>query len=689
MPLILIADDNHESRYMLHVLLGKNGYETATATNGREAFEMVLTRCPDLIISDILMPVMDGFALCRQLKADARLMKVPFVFYSATYTEPEDIELGLSLGAERYLIKPQEIDVLLQVVGELVNGKVNGNMDVPERSFDEEMEVLKRHNEALFRKLEKKMIDLESANEALRREIERRESTEANLREGERRLQTLLDTLPIGLAWAHHEDRAQNINKRFVQLFGYTEEDMAVIKEWFTLVRPDMISRGLPFASWAGAMETARSTGKPTPSFDVRMRCKDGSFRDVSVTGAVVGNLHLAIFFDMTEQRSLQDQLMQAQKLESIGNLAGGIAHDFNNILTAVTGFAGLLKMKMDKADPLLSYVTELATAGMRGAALTHQLLAFGRKQILNVVPMDLNDTMANLQKMLNRLIREDIRLSFAPCPGPLPVLADMNQIGQVVINLVTNARDAMPDGGAITISTRAEAISQAFVKRYGYGDVGTYAVVSVSDSGTGMDEETQKKIFEPFFTTKETGKGTGLGLAVVYGIIRQHKGIVRVESRLGEGSCFDVYLPLAEGIWGAQERSVEDLSLWRGSETILVAEDDEMVRNLAGDALRSSGYNVLLAEDGEAAIEIFKQQPEAIDLIVFDLIMPGRRGLDAYQTILEKAPKIKVLFVTGYSEAEIEKGDLRKLGLPLMQKPYALASFMAKVRQILDEKTV
>lgn len=688
MPYILIADDNHESRYMLDVLLQKNGYETATVPNGKDALEIAHTRHPDLIISDILMPVMDGFTLCQQLKTDADLVKVPFVFYSATYTEPKDIEFGLSLGAARFLVKPQDIDVLLQVVGELLTRKGNENPEVSERSFEEEMEVLRRYNETLFHKLEKKMVDLKSANEALKTEIERRESTEANLRESERRLQTLLDTLPIGLAWADEEDRTQHVNRRFVELFGYGAEEMATIREWFALVHPDPISGGQLLISWTEAMENARRSGRPTPSFDVRLACKDGSFRDVSVTGAVVGNLHLAIFFDITEQKSLQEQLMQAQKLESIGNLAGGIAHDFNNILTAVTGFAGLLKMKMDRADPLLSYVTELATAGMRGAALTHQLLAFGRKQILDVGRMDLNETMTNLQKMLKRLIREDIALSFEPCTGSLPVLADANQIGQVVINLVTNARDAVPNGGSISISTRTAAINQAFVKRHGYGEVGPYAVISISDNGIGMDEETKKKIFEPFFTTKEMGKGTGLGLAVVYGIVRQHKGIVHVDSGPGKGSRFDVYLPLAEGKADIEDRSAEDASSWSGSETILVAEDDEMIRILAGDILRSSGYKVLLAKDGEAAIDIFREQPQAIDLVVFDLIMPGKRGFDAYLEILEIAPKVKVLFVTGYSEAEIERGELRNLELPLLQKPYSLTSFLRKVREILNGQT-
>lgn len=689
MPSILIADDNGENRYFLEVLLQKNGFDTITATNGKEALEIGRTRRPDLIVSDILMPVMDGFALCEQWKKDVDLSRIPFVFYTATYTEPKDVEFGLSLGAERFLIKPQEIEVLLQVFREIIS--TNGSKRAagsPERSLEEEMEILRHHNEALFRKLEKKMADLEAANRALQEEIERRQGVETSLRESEGKLQALLDTLPIGLVWADSAGVIRYVNGRFVELFGYNAGDTTTIEDWFLRAQPSPMEREPFYSLWATAMENARQAGRATPAFDVRVACKDGSFRDVSVMGAVVGSLHLATFLDITEQKGLQEQLLQAQKLESIGNLAGGIAHDFNNVLTTVTGFAGLLQMKMQGADPLMAYVNELASAGMRGAALTHQLLAFGRKQILDVGVMDLNVSIRNLQKMLRRLIREDISLSFKPSIGPLPVLADANQISQVVINLVTNARDAMPKGGALTITTGVAALDAAFVRRLGYGEAGEYAALSIADNGTGMDEETRGKIFEPFFTTKEIGKGTGLGLAVVYGIVRQHKGIIHVESEPTKGSRFDIYLPLLKGDVDVEKPSEEVANLWGGSETVLIAEDDDMIRNMAGDMLKSKGYRVLLANDGEAAVAAFKREPLAIDLVVFDLIMPKKSGFDAYLEIKEEAPRVKALFVTGYSEAEVERGELKKRELRLLQKPYRPADFLRTVRELLDGKS-
>lgn len=657
MASILIADDNGENRYMLEVLLQKNGFETLTAANGTEALEIARARRPDLIVSDILMPVMDGFDLCKEWKTDDELKATPFIFYTATYTEPKDVEFGLRLGADRFLIKPQEIEVLLQVFREVLSGDGGAPAAIHERSLGEEMEILRHHNEALFHKLEKKMADLETANHALQGEIQKRQLIEASLRESEGKLQALLDTLPIGLAWADATGAIQYVNGKFVELFGYSVGDMATIEDWFLRANPDPMEREPFFSLWRKAVETARQTGKATPSFEARLVCKDGTFRDVSVMGTVVGNLHLAAFLDITEQRRLQEQLLQAQKLESIGNLAGGIAHDFNNVLTTVTGFAGLLQMKMQGEDPLLAYVNELASAGTRGAALTHQLLAFGRKQILNVVPMDLNESIKSLQKMLRRLIREDISLSFKQWAGPLPVLADANQISQVVINLVTNARDAMPKGGALTISTGVAELDALFVRRLGYGEAGAYALASIADNGMGMDEETKGKIFDPFFTTKEIGKGTGLGLAVVYGIVRQHKGIVHVESEPSKGSRFDVYLPLLKGNVDVEKPFGEVADLWGGSETILVAEDDDMIRAMAGDILKSKGYRVLLAKDGAAAVAAFRKQSRAIDLIIFDLIMPTKGGLDAYLEIREEVPQVKALFVTGYSEAEIERG--------------------------------
>jgi two-component system, cell cycle sensor histidine kinase and response regulator CckA len=464
---ILIVDDNLENRYMLEVLLRNNGFETASAANGKEALEMAIAAPPEMIISDILMPVMDGFILCKKWKADERLNRIPFVFYTATYTEPQDIKFGLSLGADLFLLKPLDGDALLSALTGIFAKGGRGETALFEGALEEEMEVLKKHNEVLFRKLDKKIGDLETSNRALWEEIEKRIVIESNLRQSDERLRTLLNTLPVGLAWADTEDASQHVNGKFTELFGFTVDDIPEGEQWFSLVQLESTAGETFRASWTAAIETGRRTRMPTPVLDVRVICKDGSVRDMSAIGAVIGTLHLGIFTDVTERKQLEEQLNQAQKLESVGNLAGGIAHDFNNILTTITGFAGLLQMKMDRSDPLLSHVKELASAGMRGAALTHQLLAFSRKQILDMKPVDLNVTLGNLEKMLQRLIREDITLIFSLAPDQLMVLADTNQVEQVVINLVTNARDSMPSGGSLAIATTSAVIDEVFVRQH------------------------------------------------------------------------------------------------------------------------------------------------------------------------------------------------------------------------------
>ncbi len=688
MPLVLITDDNSENRYILELLLKKNGFDVVSTTNGKEALDALQTALPDLIVADILMPVMDGFALCRLVKSDDRFRHIPFVFYTATYTEPKDIELGMRLGAARFLLKPMETEALLQELRQLLEEDRDGQKETDALSKDDTA-LLKQYNEALFRKLEKKMSDLQVANRRLEREIKERQTVETELRRSEENLKMLLDTLPVGLSWADKDDRVQYANRKFAELFGYDLDEIKTIDDWFLKMFPEAESRARYLSMRKRALESVREESVALPAADVRIQRKDGTFRELSITEARILDRQLAIFVDITERKELEQQLLQSQKLENIGNLAGGIAHDFNNVLTTVTGFAGILQMKMQPSDPLQPYVHELAAAGMRGAALTHQLLAFSRKQILHIRPIDLNETMTNLQKMLQRLIREDVELNFVPFPEKLPVMADVNQVEQVIINLVTNARDAMPKGGKLDVSTGTADIDDAFIRRNGYGEIGRYATITIADNGTGMDETTRQRIFEPFFTTKEVNKGTGLGLSVVYGIIRQHKGMIQVQSRLGKGSTFTVYLPLLKerhDIEIAGSRKEEEGTFVGGTETILFAEDNEMLRTMTGNILRENGYTVFAAEDGAAAVDLFRQHRETIDLVVFDLIMPGKRGLQAYLEILEEDPEIKALFVTGYSEDDVEREELSKRNLTVLMKPYNPISFLRQVRELLDK---
>lgn len=685
MALILIVDDNSDNRYVLEILLQKNGFETVSAANGKDALKKAHKTPPDMIVSDILMPVMDGFTLCKEFKSDERLRGIPFVFYSATYTEPKDIELGLNLGAVKFLIKPMETQALLETLTQILAEHKVVDVTHSENPLEEEMALLKQYNETLFRKLQKKVNDLETANRTLREEMEKRLLTETSLRQNETRMNLLLNSLPVGLVWADTENNTQYVNNKFTQLFGYSVEDIPTVRDLFPLALLDKTISEEFLLTWTKAIETSRKTGKSTQPFDVRMTCKNREIRDISIIGAVIENFHLAIFTDVTEHKRLEEQLTQAQKLESIANLAGGIAHDFNNVLTTITGFAGLLQMKMDRSDPLLTYVKELASAGMRGAALTHQLLAFSRKQMLDMKPVDLTTAMANLEKMLRLLIREDITLSFNTNVSPLLVMADVNQIEQVVVNLVTNARDAMPKGGPLTISTESIFVDDAFIRQHGEGEIGQYAVIAVRDEGIGMETKIKQKIFEPFFTTKEIGKGTGLGLSVVYGIIRQHKGMIFVDSEPNKGTVFTVYLPILKENVDTKKQPEKEEEAKKGSETVLMAEDNEMLRKMTKDVLENNGYRVISAENGESALTIFKEHKKAIDIVILDLVMPNKRGFDVYQQIIKEVPQIRVIFVTGYSEDEAELSKIKARGLSLLSKPYTPFEFLKCVRETLD----
>jgi CheY-like chemotaxis protein len=373
---------------------------------------------------------------------------------------------------------------------------------------------------------------------------------------------------------------------------------------------------------------------------------------------------------DITEHHQLEQQLRQAQKMEAIGQLAGGIAHDFNNILTAIIGFANLLEAKLPPGDPLADYPRNIAASAARASELTRGLLAYSRKQVLSMRPVSLNGLLRAMSPMLRRLIREDIELESVYCDGETSVHADPVQVEQVVMNLVTNAADAMPGGGRITLETRL---------RDGH------VVLAVTDTGEGMDEATQDKIFDPFFTTKEVGKGTGLGMAIVYGIVRQHKGTIYVHSEPGKGTCMMVSLPSGGVIEIGPEAIPEAAASMTGHETILVAEDDEALRGLVKEMLERFGYTVLLASDGVEALEIYRAESGRIDMLLVDLVMPRMNGRLFFDAARALNPRVRALFYSGYTADLVESDSGLDPNVHLLPKPFSVNDLARKVRQILD----
>ncbi len=388
---------------------------------------------------------------------------------------------------------------------------------------------------------------------------------------------------------------------------------------------------------------------------------------------------------DVTESKKLEEQLLQTQKIEAIGQLAGGVAHDFNNILSAIMGYGHLILMKMQADDYLRGYVEQILQAGERATVLTQGLLSFSRKRIINPVPHDLNEIIKNFEKFLLRLIREDIKITTTCTKSELSILVDRGQLEQVLMNLVANARDAMPAGGDITIQTALLSVDEQFIEAHGFGKKGKYAVLLVSDAGEGMDEDTRKKIFEPFFTTKGEGKGTGLGLSMVYGIIKQHDGFIDVYSEPGKGTSFKVYLPLIRGSVAEIRHEAETARVPGGSETILVAEDDAVLRKLATTILQDNGYAVIEAVDGAEAVAKYGENRARIHLVILDGIMPQKSGREALHEIRLLNPSVKAIFMSGYSQDIISKQGLLEPGINLIAKPLIPSVLLKKVREELD----
>ncbi len=384
------------------------------------------------------------------------------------------------------------------------------------------------------------------------------------------------------------------------------------------------------------------------------------------------------------EKRITEAQLRQIQKMEMVGRLAGGIAHDFNNLLTAISGYSEFLLKSMAPEDPNRADVEEIRTAGKRAAALTRQLLAFSRKQVLQLRLLDVNDVLKELDKMLRRLIGEDIELALDLAADLGTVKADPGQIEQVVVNLVVNARDAMPKGGRISIQTKNVELGPSFVKTHIDVTPGPHAMLAVSDTGTGMDQATLSHLFEPFFTTKERGKGTGLGLSTVYGIVKQSGGSVYVYSELGRGTTFKVYLPIV-GESAPPLKARVEAAPRGGSETVLLVEDDELVRNFAVRALRQYGYEVLVAKIPEEALSFCADPPAAIKLLLTDVIMPKMRGTELAERVRAAVPGVKVLFMSGYTDEGVVRDELIAPDAPFLQKPMTPDALARKVRGILD----
>ncbi|HEX2966903.1 MAG TPA: PAS domain S-box protein [Syntrophorhabdaceae bacterium] len=478
-----------------------------------------------------------------------------------------------------------------------------------------------------------------------------------------------------------------SVNRGFSETMGYSEDDIkgktsVELNIWDNTDDRARLVKGL------------REDGK-VENLEARFRAKNGSIVYGLMSASVIdleGVPHiLSVTRDITQRKQseeeksrLESQLLQSQKMEAIGTLAGGIAHDFNNILTVISGFGALLKMNTKAGDPKEAHIDQILTASEKAAQLVQGLLAFSRNQQISLKPLDIDNTIKATSKLLTRLLTEDIELRTRLSQRNRVTMADASQIDQMLFNLASNARDAMPHGGTLSIETDVVELDDEFVNLHGYGNPGEYVLLSVSDTGAGMDEATRERIFEPFFTTKDVGKGTGLGLSTVYGIVKQHNGYINVYSEPGVGTTFRIYLPVMNEI----VRSDEEMRIPAkgGNETILVAEDSSGVRKFISQILNAHGYEVIEAIDGVDAIEQFHERADTIDLLIFDSVMPKKNGQESYDEIRQINPDIRVIFTSGYTKDTFVDKGIQDEKFNFLQKPISTYALLRKVREVLDE---
>jgi PAS domain S-box-containing protein len=549
--------------------------------------------------------------------------------------------------------------------------------NITDRKLAEELLINSQHE--LEKQVRERTSALGELNENLNREIAERRQTEDALKKASEDWRITFDSTKDMIIMLDEAFRIIRVNRATTAFLDkpYTEIIGSSVFELF----PDMDiqSDGHPLKRMKKSKRHVES--------EIYFKDKDiwvlaSADPIVGIIGQVTGAVH--IVRDISEQKNLHLQLLQAQKMESIGRLAGGVAHDFNNLLSSIIGYTELTLLKLPAESPLRDHLLTVKEAGEKAAQLTHRLLAFSRKQVLQMQVVNLNANLESMVKMMSRMVREDISLELHTDSSIAAIMADAVQIEQVVMNLIVNARDSMPNGGKLIIETANAYLDDDFVVRHENVQRGAYVLLSVSDTGIGMNKKVQERIFEPFFTTKGIGEGTGLGLATVYGIVKQHNGYIYVYSEVGKGTTFKIYLPVSAEKKDEQLEKVQECMIG-GEETILVVDDDPSIRSLIKDILQPLGYELFFADDGDEALKIIRKKGP-VDMVMTDVIMPNMNGRQLADIVLRDYPGVKIIFMSGYTDETITQQGVLTAGDILIQKPLSPAKLTKRLREILDK---
>ena len=663
----IVIDDTAGDRLLAETLLKHAGYTVTTCADGEAGLEMIKQQLPDLVVVDLITPGIDGYDLARAVRGNASTATTPIVLQTAHYLEAEVRRLAAQIGVMNVIIKPYEAQPFLDTVAAAQrdnhsadragNGHAGGEFHA-------------EHLRVVSAKLHEKVHELEIA----RREFETTAS----------RYRNLFRVHPEPM-WVFNVEtlRFLEVNDAAIRRYGYSRDE-------FLAMTIEKIYPPEELPAILASLQVA-DREQSTPGFH---RLKDGTVIEVQVSTRDVGQgSRYVMAQDVTEKKKYQQQLHQAQRMESLGQLAGGVAHDFNNLLGVIINFSWFVKANLiaevergngERLRPVLKDMERIERAAENAARLTHQLLAFARVEVVQPRPMDMNMVVAEMAPMLRRTMGEHIDLVAAPGPALWPVMIDSGQLSQVLTNLVVNSRDAMPNGGNLTIDVANVDVDFAYAAARATLKPGRYVRLRVSDTGVGMDKKTLEHAFEPFFTTKPRGQGTGLGLATIYGIVTQAGGTVEVYSEPGLGTRVSVLLPATDQTPTA-EALPRDAPRARASETVLVVEDSDDLREIVDRILTQSGYQVMVAADGAEALEMSRQFAGRIDLLLTDVVMPRMQGNELAQLLVEARPDLRVLYMSGFAHPALAIDGTLPPELALLDKPFNEPTLLARVRQVLE----